>query len=255
MTDLRTLAEAFTELERRADAATADAALNPTRPPRRRVPRLVPVAATVLVVAGLAAGVVWLVPGDSAAPVVGSPPTTGSTITSSPPTKPELPATPEELADRLTAVLGDTATVTVTESGPGAYQMTVPAGPPGDSAPDDVEANQGTPIGASLAGTLTAGGVTGGFDLLVLPPRNEDRGVCGSCIEKSLPDGATLWLEEMPLAGGGITYWVRLFRVDGAELDMHVSNQRSPKGASDVIAPHPPLTIDQMTEILRSELW
>ena len=65
MSDLRTLHDAFAELERRADAAAAGTA--PVVRPRRAV-RLVPVAATVVAVAGLVAGAVWLVPGDSGTP-------------------------------------------------------------------------------------------------------------------------------------------------------------------------------------------
>lgn len=62
MSDLRTLHDAFAELERQVDAAAA------YRAPvvrRRRAVRLVPVAATVVAVACLVAGAVWLMPGDS----------------------------------------------------------------------------------------------------------------------------------------------------------------------------------------------
>ena len=39
------------------------------------------------------------------------------------------------------------------------------------------------------------------------------------------------------------------------EFVMHVSNERDPKGAGAVLAPKPPLRLDQMTEILTSDRW
>jgi hypothetical protein len=46
-----------------------------------------------------------------------------------------------------------------------------------------------------------------------------------------------------------------LLRPDGANFVLHVSNQRSPKGASELLGPRPPLTTDQMIAILTSDRW
>ncbi|HEV8558432.1 MAG TPA: hypothetical protein VGR06_18835 [Actinophytocola sp.] len=133
MTDLHTLTDAFTELERRADAVTAGTPF-PLAPRRTERPRsrLVPVAATVVAVAGLAAGVALLAPGDNSGPQSGSAPPGTSTITQPPTTSakpPAIPRTPEELADRFRAALGGTATFTVTDSGAGAAVVTLPPPP------------------------------------------------------------------------------------------------------------------------------
>jgi hypothetical protein len=260
MNDLRALHDAFGELERRADAATADAALAP--PVRRRTARLMPVAATVVVVAGLAAGAVWLVPGGNAGTQAGSPPTSAS----SPPTSARTaPRTPEELIDRFKAVLGDTATFTVSDSGPGAVEATLPPGPDSDrggSGRQEAPANdQGTAKGAAIVGTLTAGGVTGGFDLLTYPALPSDKPTCeglspDKCTVSTLPDGASMRVDLTDdLEGGGTTFHVVVLHNDGNLFEMHVSNQRSAKGNSDVLGTQPPLTTDQMIAILTSNRW
>jgi hypothetical protein len=258
MTDLRTLTDAFSELERRADVVTAERAAQPIR---RAPRRLVPVAATVAVVTGLAAGAVWLVPGDNAGTSTGTTPTTStsttstSTSTSTSRSSTGLPQTPEELIDRLTTVLGGTATFTVTERGPGAYQMTVPPGP--DNGPLPTSEDSATSIGASIVGAMTAGGLTGGFDLVVFPGSGTRHpSECGACTRTTLPDGAELDVTVMTLeAPGGLTYGVDLVRTNGDTISMHVSNNSAPKGNGDVIAPRPPLTTDQMIAIVTSELW
>lgn len=261
MNDLRALHDAFGELERRADAATMTAA----PPARHRMSRLVPVAATVVVVAGLAAGAVWLVPGDNAGTRAGSPPTSTSPTADS---APNAPRTPEELIDRFKAVLGDTATFTVTESGPGAVEATLPPGPDTDRAPSDVSgrqeapaSDQGTVKGAAIVGTLTAGGVTGGFDLLTYPALPSDKPSCEGlspekCTVSTLPDGTLMRVDTTDdLEGGGTTYHVVVLHADGNLFEMHVSNQRSAKGASDKLGAQPPLTTDQMVTILTSDRW
>lgn len=257
MTDLRTLIDAFSELERRADVVTAERAVQPIRRAPRRMARLVPVAATVAVVAGLAAGAVWLVPGDNAGTSTGTTPTTSAptTSTSTSGSSTGLPRTPEELIDRFTTVLGGTATFTVTERGPGAYQMTAPPGP--DSGPPPTSEAVATPTGASILGTMTADGLTGGFDLLVYPGSGTRYpSECGACTRTTLPDGAELSVTVLTLeAPGGVTHAVELVRTNGDTISMHVSNNSGPKGDGDVIAPRPPLTTDQMIAIVTSELW
>jgi hypothetical protein len=259
MNDLRALHDAFGELERRADAAPVGTALAP--PARRRTARLVPVAATVVVVAGLAAGAAWLVPGDNTGTRAGSPPTSAS----SPPTSaPSAPRTPEELIDRFKAVLGDTATFTVTESGPGAVEVTLPPGPDREGASGQQEApasDRGTAKGAAIVGTLTAGGVTGGFDLLTYPALPTDKPTCeglspDTCTVSTRPDGSLMRVDLTDdVEGGGTTFHVVVLHNDGNLFEMHVSNQRSPKGNSDVLGAQPPLTTDQMVAILTSDRW
>jgi len=257
MNDLRALHDAFGELERRADAAPTSASAMTAPPARHRMARLVPVAATVVVVAGLAAGAVWLVPRDNAGTQAASPPTDTSTTASSPPTAPK---TPEELIDRFTAVLGGTATFTVTEKGPGAYRMTAPPAPD-RGGQTSVNNDTGTPVGAAITGTLTAGGITGGFDLVTYPAVPTDKPSCegqdpGHCTTSTLPDGATLRVDgPTDLEGGGISYYVVVLRADGNILDMHVSNRQSPKGMGGMLGAQPPLTTDQMVSILTSDRW
>ena len=259
MNELRTLHDAFTELERRADTATTNSVMTAT-PARHRMSWLVPVAATVVVVAGLAAGVVWLVPGDDTGTQAGSP-TSTSTNASAPPTSaPAAPSTPDELIDRFRTVLGDTATFTVTEKGPGASVMTAPPGPDvdGDTSAD---VSSATSTGAAIVGTLTAGGVTGGFDLVTYPALPSDKPSCegqdpGHCAISTLPDGATLRVDQpWALEGGGTSLYVVVLRADGNIYDMHVSNRQSPKGAGDMLGSQPPLTTDQMIAILTSDRW
>src|SRR5262245_50489116 len=77
--------------------------------PRQAV-RLVPIAATVVAVAGLVAGAVWLAPGDSGTRAADQPTTSSSTAPSGP-----VPTSPDDLIARFRVVLGDTATFEVTE--------------------------------------------------------------------------------------------------------------------------------------------
>jgi hypothetical protein len=262
MTDLRTLTDAFTELERRADAVSVGTPFQipPPRPERPRT-RLVPVAATVVAVAGLAAGVAVLVPGDNPGPPSGAaPPSTSTTTrppTSTPPARPALPDTPEELADRFRAALGGTATFTVTDSG-GAAVLTVPPSPgSGTRARTPISPPPKT-RGATIIGTLTASGVTGGFHLSSYPLITAER--CdvlnpAHCTARRLPDGSTLIIGQEPLEGaaGSVSYMAELLRADGVDLTLYVSNQRSPKGASQKLAAQPPLTTDQLAAIITSD--
>jgi hypothetical protein len=267
MTDLTDLADAFTELERRADAASAGLPPLPLRhTPRPGPRRLLAVAATVAVVAGLAVGAVVLAPGDDGAMQAGAPPVPPSTTGSAPAPAFTIPGTPEELADRFRAVLGDTATFTVTETG-APVVLTAPAAPPA-SAPGGAGAQSvtalpsATPVGAAIVGMLTAAGVTGGFDLQIYPTTPGEPAWCDDpdlshCTVRTLADGSSLATAQVPLEGSsnGVTLQANLIRPDGAEFLMHVSNERSPKGASEVLGATPPLTIDQMIAIVTSDRW
>jgi hypothetical protein len=232
MTDLRALHEAFAELERRADAAEA---LRPDRPQRTRL-RLVPVVATMAAVIALVIGAALLVPGEK--------PAGGIDTAATAPT----PGTPDELADRFREVLKQTATFTVTDRAPGAMRETSP-----DSPPEEV--------GAFIGGTLTASSRTGGFHLSIVPdagpPTCEVLVDLTTCDVSRLADGSwlltgTMRLEDSP---NGLTRMVHLVRPDGVEIDLNVSNQRSPKGNSVELAPEPPLSVAEMTEIVTSADW
>ncbi len=281
MTDLRTLTDAFDELERRGDAAAARMSNEvPLRRQSRPMTRLVPVAVAVAVIGGLATGVAVFAPGGDAGTPVGAAPTSATptappTPVSTTPTTPTspVPATPEELADRFRTVLGDTATFTVTDTGhpmsvgvPESMPQTpgnAPA-PDGSGGPADPlqPEGTGTPNGAAIVGLLTASGVTGGYDLQIYQSEPRTEAFCdnpdqANCTINQLPDGALLAIGQTALEGSpnGVTYQVNLVRADGVTLLMHVSNERDPKGASEVLAPQPPLTVDRMVAILKSDGW
>lgn len=273
MTDLHTLNEAFTELERRADAVSTAGRPAPTSPTRRRTPRrgatLVPVAATVAAVAGMVAVVALLVPGGESGTQVGAaPPDRTATTTLPVPRTSELaddavPDDPDELAERFRAVLGETATFVVTETGAG-VRGTVP--PSSATAPGTKPTS--TPkteyVGAAILGTLTSSGNSGGFDLGIYPADRGGDKSCAQrpdlsrCTDRTLPDGSTLIIgryDELEGPAGGITYSVELLRADGVEFIMHLSNLHDPKGAGPKLAPKPPLTLAQMVEIVTSDRW
>lgn len=257
MTDLRTLTDAFTELERRADAAGSTFELPA---PRRRTPRLVPVAAGLAVAAGLVAGAVVLTrdPGTQTA----GPPVS----TTQPPADTSAPVTvimsPEELADRFRVVLGNLATFEVTETG-APVEMTVPDIPgSGDNAPTGVPVEvEPTPNGAAIVGTLTSAGVTGGFDLQIYRDSSGGSAFCFDayqpCVQRTLPDGTQVAFWPMPLNGapGSVTYTVSVYNPNGRRLLLHLSNQQSPKGQSEKLADQPPLTMEQLVAIATSDLW
>ncbi|GAB2959958.1 hypothetical protein [Saccharothrix stipae] len=265
MTDLRTLHDAFDELERRADAATAG--LPPGIAPGTRADasrsrtRLVPIALAAAVVAGVATGAVLLVPGDDPVTRTAQPGASSTappvTTTSTPP--PPAHENPEVLAERFRAVLGDLATFVVTETGPGASVMTLPEGPP-TGAPTDLGPKPTTQVGAAIVGTLTATGVTGGFDLLMYPGRVGDKAQCDlpeepGCTVRDLPDGSSLATSQVALEGSGVTNQVKLIRPDGLVFGMHVSNRQSPKGSGALLGAQPPLTVEQLVRIATSDRW
>lgn len=270
MTDLRALNDAFGELERRADAVSADLLLDvPSRTRPRNAPRpgsrLVPVAAAVAVMAGLATGMALLAPGGGPATQAGGSPTASTTVpTAGSDPRSAVPDDHKVLTDRFRAVLadvlGDTATFTATELRPVIRTDVPPITWPG---PQEGDPPVVTGPRSAIVGTLTAAGVTGRYQLATW--LDEPGGVAGCsspepCTMRELPDGSSLATAEFPLEGGvgGTTYSVHLARPDGGRLDMHVSNWRwSPEGSGsgEVLAPRPPLTIDQMIAIVTSDRW
>jgi hypothetical protein len=272
--DLRVLNDAFTELDRRADAfarpapATHSAVLLSPAPPasprrRYRVPLVAATITTVLAVAIVAAllasgsGTPGTQAGGATTPAQQTTPSPPQTIaatstnvvsTSSAPF--QLPSTPAQLEIRLRAVLAGTATFTVTSGGPGAVAPV--------SAQATVGPLQTTTSGAAIVGTLTAGGKTGGFGLDVFNDFAGDKARCdvgANCTTHDLPDGSSLATGTTSLGAGGVTYEAVLIRTDGVEFVLHVSNERDAKGDSAVLAPQPPLTTEQMTAIVTSTRW
>ncbi|WP_033439488.1 hypothetical protein [Saccharothrix sp. NRRL B-16314] len=262
MSDLRTLHDAFAELERRADAAGTAPAVRP-----RRAARLVPIAATVVAVAGLVAGAVWLVPVDSGTHTAGSLTGSSSTAPSTTPTRSPLPTSPDELIARFTVVLGDTATFEATQ------RITLPP-PSSTNAPQPGAGSGVTPppadtnasTSALVAGTLTSAGVTGSFSLTIYPGdpdagescallRTEDRDVT------TLPDGSRLATGTARPDPGAVSHQACLTRPDGTTILMHVGNQEDPQGAAinspggAIYAPQPPLALDQLKVIVTSDKW
>jgi hypothetical protein len=118
--------------------------------------------ATVIAVAILMVGAMWLVPGDSATTTVAGP-----------------PMTVDELTARFQAVLGDEATFEVTGTG----------------QPDEVANGGQWPKGLSIEGTLNVDGVSGGFVLAIWPDR-----ACRCPIRRWTPASWPRW--STPTSGG-----------------------------------------------------
>jgi hypothetical protein len=262
MSDLRTLHDAFAELERRADAAAVGTA--PVVRPRRAV-RLVPVAATVVAVAGLVAGAVWLVPGDSGTHAA-DPSTTSSSAAPSTTTAGSLAhASPDDLITRFGVVLGDTATFEVTDkfSVPRASPSKHPGTGPVTTERLDITDGSTSPL---IFGTLTSAGVTGSFGLAISPSDSEPGEGCrvsrtDDCDVSTLPDGSRLAAGTARPAPGAVSHMAFLKRPDGTMVRLHVGNQEHPMGAAinspggRIYAPQPPLTLDQLKAIVTSDKW
>jgi hypothetical protein len=253
MSDLRTLEDAFAELERRADAAATGTA--PVVRQRRAV-RLVPVAATVVAVAGLVAGVVWLVPGDSGTPTAGPPTAPSTTQTRSP-----FPTSLDGVIARFKVVLGDTATFEVTQKG--TMPRTSASAPPGpEPSAIRLDGPDGDPF---FSGTLTSAGATGGFGLMIASGDFEPGRWCGysseNCQVSTLPDGSRLATGTTKRSPGAVAYLAVVKRPDGTAIVLNVSNQEDPSGAvigtpgGRVYSPQPPLNLDQMKAIVTSDKW
>jgi hypothetical protein len=273
MSDLRTLNDAFAELERQVDAAARGTA--PVVRPRRAM-RLVPVAATVVAVAGLVAGAVWLVPGGSGTPAAG-PATSSSSALSTTTARSPVPASPDDLIARFRVVLGDTATFEVTT------KHTLSGGPPSsknNTPPGSVQivpqtVNPDFPTSALVGGKLTSADITGSFMLAITPSDSEPSQWCSyhrtgpgmppirpeDCHVSTLPDGSRLATETARLAPGAVSYLACLKRPDGTTVLLRVGNQEDPSGAAiespggRIYSPQPPLTLDQLKAIVTSDKW
>ncbi|WP_086669239.1 hypothetical protein [Lentzea kentuckyensis] len=257
MSDLRTLHDAFAELERRIDATATAPVVRP-----RRAMRLVPVAASVVAVASLFAGVVWLAPSNSGTPAAGPPTTAPSTTTSRDP----VPHSAEDLIARFKVVLGDTATIDVISKnvlGPASPSNNLGTGVvaiPLDREPDATTY-------ALIYGTLTSSGATGSFSLSVHPagdsrPETWCRTyIQTDCVVSTLPDGSRLATETARPAPGAASYLACLKRPDGTMVFLQVSNQEDPAGAvigtpgGKFHAQQPPLTLEQLKAIVTSSKW
>jgi hypothetical protein len=233
--------------------------------PRRAV-RLVPIAATVVAVAGLVAGAVWLVPGDSGTQAAGPPTTSSSTAPSTTTARGPVPTSSDDLIARFRVVLGDTATFEVTD------EETLP--PPSSANAPQLETvvtlapDPDGRFGAFVAGTLTSAGVTGSFALTILPSDSDPGEWCGyghyhteDCDVSTLPDGSRLATGTAQPAPGAVSYMVGLRRPDGTMVLMYVGNQEDPLGAAinspggRIYSAQPPLTLDQLKAIVTSDKW
>ena len=75
------------------------------------------------------------------------------------------------------------------------------------------------------------------------------------CTTRRLDDGSLRAIgHTAPNSAGSVTYVVNVIRSDGVAILLRVSNESDPQGG-DVLAPEPPLTTDQMTSIVTSDLW
>lgn len=271
MNSFETLTDAFTELERRADAASHESGDATTRVAARHHSCAPLVAASVVATLAVAGGATLLARSGGHGNQAGGPPPTApsrvqsvsTTVAAGP--APTVPQTADELAARFRAVLGDLATFTVTDTGT-PVTISVPAAPTASDpriASTPIPIDSGTPNGAAIVGTLTSHGVTGGYDIQMFRSSAGSKAMCDDpdsarCALSKTADGGSLAVGREPLqtgGAGGVTYQVDLVRGDGVEILMHLSNQRDPKGESAVLAPQPPLTTDQMVSIVTSERW
>jgi hypothetical protein len=273
MSTLRTLHDAFDALEHRADAALSPVPeIAAPRPARHRTRHLLAPVAAAAAVAVIAASVtVWqhARPGAPAnQPAAGSAvvTTSQSASTTHPTGRFQPPKTPAELAAKTRAILAGIATIKVTDTGY-PVQASVPASVPAKgnhltpiSSQSSVSAPIGRKSGSAILGTLSATGVTGGFDLNVFLASPGSKASCDEgtgCTLHDRPDGSTLAIGTWhdPSVPDGITYQVELVRPDGADILLHLSTEHNPKGGSTVTASHTPLTVDQMTDFVTSDRW
>ena len=290
MTDHETLREAFTELERRADEHPHSNGV-PHRGPGRS--RYLLVAASVLAVLAVAVGITFFAraglgpnkqtagdPGSASAAGPSATASVGPGTDSGTPTPTEspkstatasgfqLPDNPKDLADRfrtvLHSVVGDSSSFTVTDTGQRHADdpPDLPAGGVRATAAGAGLPPPAQPSGAAIVGTLTASGVTGGYDIQIFADDPGSTASCddpdkATCTVRRLPDGSSLAIGSEQLANTpkGRTYQAELIRPDGTTFLMHVSNERDPKGESAVLSPDPVLTTEQMTAIVTSDRW
>lgn len=261
MNDFHTLNEAFSEFDRRADVASSALGERYSVQDGPRRSRALLVAATVVAVVAVAGGAVLLsrssgghsteraaAPASTSlhpsAPVTTLPTTPASTpVTTTSPTTPAasmftVPRSPKELARLFRNVLGDHATISVTET----------ADEPGDPY---------------IKGVLSASDARGGYDFQILNAGRGSMAVCedpGSsiCHTRRLSDGSSLAVgtEQVGTTSpSGVLYLVNLVRPDGTSFLWHLSNLTDPKGAGPVLGTRPPLTTKTMSALLSNGRW
>ena len=229
MSDFQTLDDAFTELARRADAAVP-AALDTTAAPAISPHRhqLLLVAASVVATLA-AAGVTALVTrgGGHPAGQAGGEQAATAGPSAAPPAGFQLPQTSDDLIARFRRVLDElspgatftvtdtgaavtvtlppapVASVTVTENVGGQVTTAVPAIHGGPPVPVPLPASPGEPNGAAIVGTLTADGVTGGYDIQIFQDRPGARAWCDGpqhCTVTRTADGGSLAVQSTELS-------------------------------------------------------
>ena len=282
MNTLRTLHDAFTTLEERADATHAvppDFTVS-AGPARAGLTRFAAPAAAAAAVVSVAAGVtVWQSSqhpghGGQAAthgPSSSAPATHSSSVAPSHPGRYQPPDTAAKLAAKTRAILDGVATITVdpsrssgcgaVQAGPPTSSAVIPAGPDVSLSPAYIPLNQDGCSGAGLVGTLASSGRTGGFDLDVFATSPGSKARCDGdgdkCSVHTRPDGSTLAVGSWhdPHVPGGVTYQIELVRRDGADILMHLSTESDPKGMSTVTTSQLPLTTKQLTDFVTSTQW
>ncbi|MFL6145075.1 MAG: hypothetical protein ACJ72N_24815 [Labedaea sp.] len=224
--------------------------------------------ATVVAVAGLVVGSVWLTPGDSGTQAAGPPTTSSSTAPSTTTARGPVNISPDDLIARFRVVLGDTATFEVTDK-----TIMPPPSSTNDPQPETGSvalADPKTPTSTLVGGTLTSAGGTGGFVLTIYPSDSvsdsEPSEWCrlartDDCAVSTLPDGSRLATATAQRAPGAVSYMAGLKRPDGTMVLMHLSNQEDPLGAAinspggEIYSSRPPLTLDQLKAIVTSDKW
>lgn len=242
MNTLRTLHDAFAELEKRAELGPA-----PARPSRGHfVAPILTATAVAVVVAGVA---LWQPATHQTVQPASSPKKTSGTFTP--------PDTAAKLAAKARAILAGTATVDVDDSRSsdcGAASMPLPG--PKQNGPIPPSSCSGAAIG----GKLTSGGETGGFDLAVFRAKPNAQAACdppGKCTISMRPDRSTLavGLWQDPQLPGGVTMTVELVRPDGADILVHLSTEDDSKGRGPLLGTRLPLTVAQLTAFVTSDRW
>ncbi|WP_163513645.1 hypothetical protein [Fodinicola acaciae] len=259
MNTLRTLHDAFAELEKRADATPVQAHIVPERPARGRLAApLLTAAAVAAVVAGVA---LWQQPVGNRTVQPPAAPAANKAATYTP------PDTAAKLAAKARTILAGVATVTLDNSrSSNCGAVIVKVGPRAshdtDRSPTRLEPDKKprTCSGAAIGGRLTRGNATGGFDLAVYRTSRGEKASCdqsGDCSLRTLPDGSTLAISTWrdPHVPGGLTTKIELVRADLADINMHLSTEADPKGSSARVGTTLPLTVEQLTAFVSSHRW
>lgn len=278
MTNLEPLHDVYAELERRADAVTARLTTEQLlRTPTRHRPRALLVAATVVGIVALAGGITVFAYDStshtqrsgsnqhSIAPATHGAPTSGATATSLSGPRTAEPITsmsdPHQIeraiVDRYEQVFGDAVSIELMIEGMSGVDTAFELARDGSAVVVSPNAPHAA-FGWYVRGVLSADGVKGGFDLAINvdgPHAAPSCELLTDCTVSDLPDGSTLAAGQVPLDSDGVTYVVDLVRADGLEFILRVSNERNPSGDSIMLDSVPPLTIEQMVQIVTDSRW